>query len=285
MRIDNVQRSIGTLLRIFGSVTLTVNRASHRDMVSQWDADDSYVLLHLMTNSLRGDEASQASPQASHEATQSSSASAASAASAEEVQALRDELARMKAIVEDMVKHNNQSMSSGLSGLTNIHVVDNSSHTTNNTYVVINDFGKEDLSYMHVPEELLAMRNNGVIKAINQIHFNDAHVENQNVRLKSAKKALVEVVEGGKWTQRCMVAVKEEMIKKAFRMITHKYVTDEAYRKIIVVANGEGLMEWVMKMLSLGHENQTVMVPIRRDLEALLVSKRPAQGAPQKAIA
>ncbi len=168
----------------------------------------------------------------------------------------------------------------------NHNITTNSHNTTTmyNNYILINDFGKENTSYLHSPEVLMKLRNHGVMKAIHQIHFNDDHVENQNVRLKSLKKSLVEVVQDGHWTPRCMSSVTDEMIKNAFGVITRRYVLDESFREEMYAANGDGLLEWYMRMASMGHEKQAVMTPLRRDLEALLVAKKPVPDAKEKAV-
>jgi hypothetical protein len=202
----------------------------------------------------------------------------------EQLAKLQEEIGRMHSIIATTAS---PQCNTTLNNTTN-HTTTN--NTTNNmiNYITINDFGKEDMSFMQAPEDLMKLRNNGVMNAINQIHFNDDHKENRNVRLKSIKKALVEVVQDGCWTPRCMVSVSDEMIKRAFDVITRRYVTDTSFREEMMEANGDGLMEWYMQMCSVGHDNKVAMMPIRRDLKALMVSKRMApvaSGAEQAVIA
>ncbi len=135
-------------------------------------------------------------------------------------------------------------------------------HVTNFNFIIINDFGKEDTSYMPDVDRWLKLRSKGVVLAIKEIHFNDNHMENRNVRLKSSKKATVEVVENGAWTVRCLLSVQDTMIRNAFKRIAARYVKDDAYRDEVQEADGEGLVDWVMQMMCAGHENQKVMVPI-----------------------
>ncbi len=202
------------------------------------------------------------------------------------MQALRDEIDRMRQQLSLLNTTTTAPASVSVNSVTTNHTTNNHTTNNNNTIVFINDFGNENLSYMQSPDKLLPLRRNGVFKAINQIHFNDEHMENQNVRLKSLKNSLVEVVEGGQWTPRCMTTVTEQMIQKAFKVITHKYLTDEEYRKQIDAANGDGLVEWVTKMWSMGRDKMSVMVPIKKDVQALLVSKRTSfQSKPEIAIA
>jgi hypothetical protein len=285
IRLDNVRRSIERALRtVLQEFTcFVVHQAHHQRTRAKLDSDDAYVLLHEATAPTR----EPATPSAPSDHWRQG-----------ELQALRDEIEQMRLAMTQVATTMTQVASQGTgqagagnagasqpgTGVPTVNVTTNT--TTNNTLVIINDFGKENLNYMQSPENLLPLRRNGVFKAINQIHFDDEHMENQNVRLKSLKKSMVEVVEGGRWTPRCMTAVTEQMIQKAFKVIAHKYVTDEEYRTQVDVANGDGLIEWITKMWSMGHDKQTVMVPIKKDVQALLVSKRSsALCKPQKAIA
>ena len=255
-RLDHMRIFVARALRKFEGATIKLVRAPCEETISDLIADDTYVLIaHSRTIGNVIDNGSISTVDA--------------ALLREQVAQLQEELGRMNQVMTVMAATVVEATRTSTT-----HNTTNSNNITTTNLIVINDFGKEDLSFMQSPEDLMKLRHNGVIKAIRQIHFNCDHAENQNVRLRSLKQAMVEVVQNGRWMPRCMTSVTDEIIRRAYDMITRRFVLDVDYREEMMDACGDGLMEWHMQMLSAGHEMQVAMTPIRRDLKALMVSNR-----------
>ena len=95
-------------------------------------------------------------------------------------------------------------------------------HNTYNQYnsnsIIINNYGKEDLSYL-TPEEMTHYVKNlppGVIKFIEKIHFNPKHPENNNLRITNKKDSLIQIRKKNKW----MFEDKSDVIKS---LLSDKY--------------------------------------------------------------
>ncbi len=276
MRLDNVHLSLQRALRLrdfdLSAISVQVRPVPYVCTTAQLDDDDAHVMIQqrVADSGIARDDTKDALR--------------------ERVDILMEQVASMAVSMAAMTatlqpNHSPGTAASSTTNTTNSNNTTNINSNNNVTYIMINDFGKENATYLQSPEELMKLRSKGVMRAIHQIHFNDEHVENQNVRLKSLKKSMVEVVQDGHWTPRCMTSVTDEMIKSAFGVITRRYVMDESFREEMDAANGDGLLEWYMRMMSMGPEKHTVMNPLRRDLEALLVAKKPAPEGRQRAVA
>ena len=243
MRIDNASASFKRLLP--AAVNVEVKCGQFADSEARFEEDDEYVRLFSMSDNVgRSSGGRDSEGETCGNGVGSSN------------QELLDRLSRMEEKLMRVVP----------------------THVTNFNFIIINDFGKEDTSYMPDVDRWLKLRSKGVVLAIKEIHFNDNHMENRNVRLKSSKKATVEVVENGAWTVRCLLSVQDTMIRNAFMTIAARYVKDDAYRDEVQEADGQGLVDWVMQMMCAGHENHKVMVPIRRDLQAMLIADKPVHS-------
>lgn len=87
--------------------------------------------------------------------------------------------------------------------------------TTNNINITINNFGSEDLSYLSTPAFYRGLRDDGVVLAIKQIHFNDEYPANRTVRIKSLKHQLAEVHMNGDWQIKSLRKTEDMMISNA----------------------------------------------------------------------
>jgi exoribonuclease II len=81
------------------------------------------------------------------------------------------------------------------------NVTNNVTNITNNNAITINNFGKEDASYVDHDTLLhrLLLYNEGVVQMIDDIFFNPDHPENMNVRIKSTKRGTAEILKDGVW--------------------------------------------------------------------------------------
>lgn len=103
----------------------------------------------------------------------------------------------------------------------------------NNTYniITINNFDKEDTSYLSpdlMLERLLRLEE-GVLKTLEDIHFNPEHPENQNVRVRSIKRGHAEVRKNGTWEIVPFRDVSQRMVFKASALVTRPAYHDPEY--------------------------------------------------------
>jgi hypothetical protein len=88
-----------------------------------------------------------------------------------------------------------------LSGQNNTNCNNTNCNNTNTYNITINNFNKEDTSYL-TPEllfERLLRMEDGVLRTVEDIHFNPDHPENQNVRIRSIKRGHLEVRKNNEW--------------------------------------------------------------------------------------
>ena len=114
-----------------------------------------------------------------------------------EKQNLIQENEKLKLLVQDL-EHDNKTL------VTNIQI-NNSEYSYNqinsNNSIIINNYGKEDLSYLTHDEMTNYVKNlpPGVLKFIEKIHFNPKHPENTNLRITNKKDSLIQIRKKNKW--------------------------------------------------------------------------------------
>ena len=77
----------------------------------------------------------------------------------------------------------------------------NNSNNFSNNSIIINNYGKEDLSYLTNSDLTNYVKNlpPGVIKFIEKVHFHPQHPENRNLRITNKKESLIQVRKKNKW--------------------------------------------------------------------------------------
>ena len=101
--------------------------------------------------------------------------------------------------------------------------------TNVNNFILLQNFGSEDMSYLHNPTEYLEKTFAGMRTLLQDIYFNDAQTQNHTVRINmSTKKA--EVHTDGAWKTIAMPVAKDKMIGncrtyliKGFNSDVHKH--------------------------------------------------------------
>lgn len=105
----------------------------------------------------------------------------------------------------------------------NINNINN--NVNNNVTIVLNNFGNE--TYEHIDDEFLknCIMNSvtGAKNLIEKIHFSDEALQNKNIRLKSAKKKLVEVAQDQRWVIRDANDATDSMIKRGCVLMQKAY--------------------------------------------------------------
>lgn len=134
--------------------------------------------------------------------------------------------------------------------------------TNNNLNIIINDFGREDVSYLDDPKRYLQYHGTGILRAIEQLHFHPEHPSNHNIRLKSSKRQLAEVMKDGKWQVAPLRHTEDAMIWK-IRM----YIVRGIDSANIEDAN----LAFLSKLASAA---QNVMSPLRQNITSMLHNKR-----------
>ena len=89
---------------------------------------------------------------------------------------------------------------------------------------IINDFGKEDKSYISDEDlkNLLSIHFRGIQKLIRMIYFNDDHPENHNIK-PCTNKHMLEVLENGKFVELNKEYVLDTIIVDAWNRIVDYY--------------------------------------------------------------
>ena len=98
---------------------------------------------------------------------------------------------------------------------------------SNNT-IIINNYGKEDLSYLTNDEMTNYVKNlpPGVIKFIEKVHFNPQHPENSNLRITNKKDSLIQVRKKNKW-------IFEDKIDVITNLLSQKYQILEEHLSVL----------------------------------------------------
>lgn len=95
--------------------------------------------------------------------------------------------------------------------------------------IIINTFGKESVEYISPDfmKSCLLNGNKGLSRFIKDIHFNQDHPENQNIRAKSTKKSLLEKYENNQWIVCDCNNTLDELIKNNYRILYKHYIDNK----------------------------------------------------------
>ena len=100
--------------------------------------------------------------------------------------------------------------------------------TNYNTYnIILNAFGKENISYLSSNKVNGLIEKNGAFncipKLLKYIHFNPEHVENRNITIPNTKQAYAKVFDGQKWVYQDKKLTIDAMTDKALNIINTHY--------------------------------------------------------------
>jgi hypothetical protein len=128
--------------------------------------------------------------------------------------------------------------------------------TTNN--ITINNYGSENIDHILQDHEFMTrcvktMLSEGIPELLRKIHFDDEHPENQNVRLRSLKRDLMEIF-ADRWKVVPGTKTTEKLIHKGLRLLGEFYdttmrenphdETDQRYQKIMMIVVGRSGNEY-----------------------------------------
>jgi hypothetical protein len=140
-----------------------------------------------------------------------------------------------------------------------------SNNITYNTNIVLNAFGKENMSYI-TNDYIKGLISKGPINSIPQllqhIHFNPEHQENHNIKIPNKKLAYAEIYNGSTWDITDRKQAIEDMTDKAYNLINLHYSGGNEYMnqfKELYENNDKSLTKRVTKdteMMILNNQKQ-----------------------------
>ena len=116
------------------------------------------------------------------------------------------EISSLESYKKDLIIENKDQIIDQLKNQIEILLRNGGNNTINNitynTQIVINPFGKEDLSYItkdFISGLIQSGPVNSIPKLLKYIHFNPEHIENQNIKIPNKKEPYAEVFNGSVW--------------------------------------------------------------------------------------
>jgi hypothetical protein len=142
--------------------------------------------------------------------------------------------------------------------------------TVNNTQNIINinlrDFGNEN--HNHLSKDLL---HKWLSQLIENLHFDVKCPENNNVRLKSTKRELVEIYQNGRWLVKDQDQILTELIQNGYRILRmhgYKNKSDIMDEEELDEDDYKRIVKWLEKV----YEDRKAQKSIKRDLIILLIN-------------
>ena len=100
----------------------------------------------------------------------------------------------------------------------------NCNNTTNNN-IIINAYGKEDISFLKDNDFLEMLNNSGtsVQTLVRKIHFNEEHPENKNVKITNKKQPYAKVYNGDKWLLKDKKETISDLVENKMNLLDSKF--------------------------------------------------------------
>lgn len=135
--------------------------------------------------------------------------------------------------------------------------------------IIINNFGNENMEYI-TQEFVVKCFNkgtNGIMTMFHNIYFNNEHKENHNVRLRSTKSELVEVLDNEKWVPRDLSETIKSMVGKSRRKIIDDIRPNIQEKDLVDY-------ETLMNMNSIQNHSKMDSYSFKRQARARLLERR-----------
>ena len=146
------------------------------------------------------------------------------------------EIISLESYKKDLIIENKDQIIDQLKNQIEILLRNGSNNTINNitynTQIVINPFGKEDLSYItkdFISGLIQSGPVNSIPKLLKYIHFNPEHIENHNIKIPNKKEPYAEVFNGSVWEISDKKRTIRDMTDKAFSIINKHYTGGNEY--------------------------------------------------------
>ena len=115
-----------------------------------------------------------------------------------ELSELSQQIGSLVDTIQHLKENSSSSSSNNSSSIVNVNI--------NNTFIVINNFGAEDRSYITQDIMQQCIDKMKIIPLIESVYFNPEHPENQTIKLKSEKQKRVILRQDDKWIEGDMTA-------------------------------------------------------------------------------
>lgn len=98
-------------------------------------------------------------------------------------------------------------------------------NNTNNTNIIINAYGKEDISFLKDKDFLEMLNSSGtsVQTLVKKIHFNAEHPENKNVKITNKKQPYAKVYNGDKWLLKDKKETISDLVEDKMNILDGKF--------------------------------------------------------------
>lgn len=185
----------------------------------------------------------------------------------EKMKEMNEQMQELKRNYDELKKLNNRKEN------TTIHV---NGHQFNNCNFVIQDFGNESLGYIQNDVPFLTkclnnLKDDGMKKLVERIHYDPEHPENNNARIKSTRNEVCEVFQNDAWNTLDKNETLDKMIEKGYKVLSTFYHTNENIKDNDMNENDCRMFFLLCK---LGKKEKNVYCPIRKKVYALMLSKR-----------
>ena len=166
--------------------------------------------------------------------------------------------------IENLIQNNNTSNIQNNNNTSNIQ--------NNNNTIIINNFGNE--SYAHISDEfkekcIRSLTNSGVIKLIENVHFNKDVPENHNIKIHSLKSQQLSVYNNNEWNIKDKNNVLDDMIMNATASLCRHYHGSAELKEIDIK---ELHYEIFTNLQSIYGRVKERYYPIRREVFASLIN-------------
>ena len=170
--------------------------------------------------------------------------------------------------IVDSIKNNFDVFGDKQNIIINTYNIEKIENNINQT-IIINDFGKEDTSYLKDDHLLKILRGpySCIQRTNDVIHFNKKHKENLNIKIPNKKEPYAQIFKDSKW---CLVDKKtliNQMINKAFELIDTYYESEGKY-KLTQKKN-----KLYKKFLHYYDNDPDFLKRITKDIELMIINK------------
>tara|TARA_B100001964_G_C14210800_1_gene590427 strand:+ start:69 stop:899 length:831 start_codon:yes stop_codon:yes gene_type:complete len=153
----------------------------------------------------------------------------------------------------------------------NINNIQNNiqNNNTQNNTIIINSYGKEDISYLKDKHFLKILMGpfRSIQKTNNAIHFNGKHPENMNIMITNKKEPYAKIYKNNKW---CLIEKKkiiQDMIEKAFDLIDTYYENEGKFKL------NERKNKIYKRFLNYYDNDPNFMRRIEKDIELMILNE------------
>lgn len=146
----------------------------------------------------------------------------------------------------------------------------------NNCNFVINNFGEENLQYINNDVSFLTkclhnLKDDGMTNLVKRIHYDNAHPENNNARIKSSRNEVCEVFYNNEWVPMNKNETLDKMMEKGYKVLSTFYHENEDIKGNDIKDNECRLFFLLSKV---GCKEKPTYCPMRKKVYALMLSKR-----------